>query len=79
MPDYKEAKKELKNWNVKFSYRKDSDKMIDLDENTKRLESLKNRLKEVGDSLWHCKFRRRIVYIGEKYWRTFFLGRFTEF
>jgi len=25
--------------------------MIDLDENTKKLESLKNRLKEVGDSL----------------------------
>ncbi len=53
--------------------------MIDLDESAKKLESLKNRLKEVGDSLWHCKFRRRIVYIGEKYWRAFFLGRFTEF
>ena len=51
MPDYKEAKKELKNRNLKFSYRKDSEKMIDLDENTKKLESLKNRLKEVGDSL----------------------------
>ena len=53
--------------------------MIDLDENTKKLESLKNILKEVGDSLLHFKFRRRIACIREKDWRAFFLGKFTEF
>ena len=32
--------------------------MISLEENTKKLENLKNRLLEVGGSLWHLKPRK---------------------
>ena len=42
MPDYKCAKKELKG---------QEKIMISLDENNKKLESLKDRLIDVGDSL----------------------------
>lgn len=34
--------------------------MISLDENNKKLESLKDRLIDVGDSLWHSWLGKRI-------------------
>ena len=35
--------------------------MISLEENNKKLESLKTRLIDLGDSLWHSWFRKEIA------------------
>ncbi len=34
--------------------------MQDLEENARIVNSLKNKLKDLGDSLWHSKFRKTV-------------------
>ena len=34
--------------------------MLDFEENVKMLNNLKVKLKEIGDSLWHFKIRKRV-------------------
>ena len=33
--------------------------MLDFEENKRQLNSMQNKLKELGESLWHCKFKRK--------------------
>ena len=33
--------------------------MFELEENYKQLEEMIQRLQELGESLWHCKFTKR--------------------
>mgnify|MGYP004727950505 FL=1 len=40
--------------------------MISLEENTKKLQNLSERLLEIGGSLWHCWVRKTI----KGTWRT---------
>jgi len=34
--------------------------MLDLEENSKKLQELKKRLEQIGDSLWRRKQRKRV-------------------
>lgn len=55
---------------------KGSDKLIDFEEISKKLDSLKVKLHEIGDSLWHWKIRKWIKTTWRKdYWARF-LGWF---
>ena len=33
--------------------------MLDFEENKRQLDSMQDKLKELGESLWHCKFKRK--------------------
>lgn len=53
--------------------------MFDYEENAKRLNTLKIKLKDLGDSLWHFKFRKRIKNIRRTNSNTKFLEWFKKF
>lgn len=40
--------------------------MIDFEENKRHLQDLQLKLQELGESLWHFKFKRRIKNIRRK-------------
>ena len=44
--------------------------MLDFEENNKKLTELKNKLQQLGDSLWHYKFRTKVKTIRRKDNRT---------
>lgn len=44
--------------------------MLELEENQKELELLKTKLKDLGESLWHCKQKNAIRKFREKNIRT---------
>ena len=47
---------------IKMQYgikNKESEKMLELEENIRLLEELKSKLQNLGESLWHCQIRRR--------------------
>ena len=46
--------------------RKGSDNLLDLEENKKSLNECKQKLKSLGDSLWHYKTRKRFTRIRGK-------------
>lgn len=35
--------------------------MLDFEENKKHLKNLQSKLKELGESLWHFKFKNTII------------------
>ena len=37
--------------------------MLELEENTRLLQTLKEKLKKLGESLWHNQFRKAIKWI----------------
>lgn len=39
--------------------------MLDFEENSKKLNNMQIKLKEIGESLWHFKIKRRIIRIRE--------------
>ena len=47
--------------------------MLELEDNIKELESLKAKLKEIGESLWHWKRKRRTFKIRKRNTRSKFL------
>ena len=49
--------------------------MIELDENVKKLQELKQKNKELGESLWHNKFKRWVIKVRSSNARTKFLDR----
>ena len=40
--------------------------MQDLEENAKIINNIKNKLEDLGDSLWHHKFRKHLKRIGKQ-------------
>ena len=42
---------------------KESDNMLELEENTRLLQQLKEKTKELGESLWHSWVRKAITRI----------------
>ena len=38
--------------------------MIELEENSRLLENMSKKIKELGESLWHTKTKRRIDWAG---------------
>ena len=49
--------------------------MQDLEENLRILTSQKNKLKDLGDSLWHPKFRKKLKNLRSRNNWTRILGR----
>ena len=33
--------------------------MLDFEENKRQLDDMQNKLKELGESLWHCKLKKK--------------------
>lgn len=52
--------------------------MLDFEENKRYLQDLKLKLQELGESLWHFKFKGRIKVIRRKDKQYRFLARFTK-
>ena len=52
--------------------------MLDFEENKRHLQNLELKLKELGESLWHIKIKRRIINFRRKNKQCKFLGRFTK-
>ena len=53
--------------------------MLDFEENTRHLEQLKNKIKELGESLWHHFFEKWTRQFRAKNKWTRFLGWYTNF
>ena len=49
--------------------------MLELEENTRLLKNLEEKLKELGESLWHCKTRTRIKRIRKRDYARKYLAR----
>ena len=47
--------------------------MVDLEENKRNLIYMKNKLEEIGGSLWHPIFREEIKWIREENYSRWFL------
>lgn len=52
--------------------------MQDLEENLRILSSQKDKLKDLGDSLWHYQIRRRTKKFRKRNHKTRILGRQSE-
>ena len=50
--------------------------MVDLSENTRKLENLEKRLTEMGDSLWHSKAIKKVKRIRSRNTKRRFLVRY---
>ena len=53
--------------------------MQDLEENLRILSSKKNKLQDLGDSLWHTKFRNNLKNLRSRNNKTRILGRKSKF
>lgn len=52
--------------------------MLELEENSKLLQTLEQKLKDLGDSLWHCKNAKKVGRIRKTNNGTKLLGRYPK-